>query len=158
MHDELFDAAENGYDCYIAQVKESRASLIVCDRGSGGVVSVVDPFGGMTRFGTQEKLDILSAFKDIISRQPMILCRTNKQVKFINDLGYFNASTIHQAKGLEYKSVIAIDSTINSVEDLNVAYVAMTRAEDELFIINWQQFEQLAQVVLGGAKYVSRFI
>lgn len=88
----------------------------------------------------------------------MILCRTNKQVKFINDLGYFNVSTIHQAKGLEYKSVIAIDTTINSVEDLNVAYVAMTRAEDELFIINWQQFEQLAQVVLGGAKYGSRFI
>lgn len=158
VHDELFNAAENGYNCYIAQVQESRSSLIVCDRGSGGVVSVVDPFGGMTRFGTQEKLDILSAFKDIISRQPMILCRTNKQVKFINDLGYFNASTIHQAKGLEYKSVIAIDSTINSVEDLNVAYVAMTRAENELFIINWQQFEQLAQVVLGGAKYGSRFI
>lgn len=71
-----------------------------------------------------------------MSNRPVILCRTNKQVKHINDAGYFEASTVHQAKGLEYNNVIVIDSTISSTEDLNIAYVAMTRARDNLFIIN----------------------
>lgn len=66
----------------------------------------------------------------------MILCRTNKQVKYINDAGYFEASTIHQAKGLEYDNVIVIDTTISSIEDLNIAYVALTRARNNLFVIN----------------------
>lgn len=71
-----------------------------------------------------------------MAERPMILCRTNKQVKYIEDAGYFECSTVHQAKGLEYKNVIVIDSTISSTEDLNIAYVAMTRARDNLFIIN----------------------
>ena len=64
------------------------------------------------------------------------MCRTNKQVKYIQDKGYFEVSTVHQAKGLEYDNVIVIDSTISSVEDLNIAYVAMTRARNNLFIVN----------------------
>ena len=84
---------------------------------------------------------------------PMILCRTNKQVKAIKDMGYFNVDTVHQAKGLEYKSVIAIDATIGSTEDLNIAYVAMTRAEDSLMVINWQQFELLFKVYVDKNKF-----
>lgn len=71
-----------------------------------------------------------------MSNRPMILCRTNKQVKWIQDKGYFETSTIHQAKGLEYKNVLVIDTTITGTEDLNIAYVAMTRARDNMFIVN----------------------
>lgn len=73
----------------------------------------------------------------------MILCRTNKQVKEIQELGWTNVSTVHQAKGLEYDNVIVIDSTIKCREDLNIAYVAMTRAKDKLYVINWAQGEYL---------------
>ena len=75
--------------------------------------------------------------------KPMVLCRTNKQVRETIESGYPYAETVHQAKGLEYKNVIVIDNTINSVEDLNIAYVAMTRAEDNLLVINWPQFYSL---------------
>ena len=70
----------------------------------------------------------------------MILCRTNKQVKTIEELGYFRVSTIHQAKGLEYKDVIVIDGEMPSSEDLNVSYVAMTRARDNLAVVNFVNF------------------
>ena len=66
----------------------------------------------------------------------MILCRTNKQVKFINDAGYFETSTVHQAKGLEYDNVLVIDTTISCTEDLNIAYVALTRARNNVFVVN----------------------
>ena len=71
-----------------------------------------------------------------MSNRPMILCRTNKQVKFINDAGYFETSTVHQAKGLEYDNVIVIDTTISCTEDLNIAYVALTRARNNVFVVN----------------------
>ena len=83
----------------------------------------------------------------------MILCRTNKQVKQIKELGYFNADTIHQAKGLEYDDVIVLDTTISSTEDLNIAYVAMTRAKNRLLIINWQQFELLFKIYMNHNSF-----
>jgi superfamily I DNA/RNA helicase len=58
-------------------------------------------------------------------------------------------STVHQAKGLEYDNVLVIDTTINCMEDLNIAYVALTRAKDNLFVINWQQFEMLFDMYMG---------
>lgn len=73
----------------------------------------------------------------------MILCRTNKQVKAINEKGYYNVSTVHQAKGLEYDNVIVIDFPIKELEDLNIAYVALTRARNGLYVINWALFEEL---------------
>lgn len=71
----------------------------------------------------------------------MILCRTNKQVKAIQELGFTNVSTIHQAKGLEYDNVVVVDTEIDCLEDLNVAYVALTRAKDSMLVINFVQFE-----------------
>ena len=79
----------------------------------------------------------------------MILCRTNKQVNAIKQFNYFNVDTVHQAKGLEYDNVLVIDSTIEDGEDLNIAYVAMTRARDNLFIINWQQLEYLFKMYMN---------
>ena len=51
--------------------------------------------------------------------------------------------TVHQAKGLEYDNVIVIDTVIRNMEDLNIAYVALTRARDNMLIINWSGLEEM---------------
>ena len=132
-------------DCYITEIMWKRASAINCARGPGGSVTIVNPFGRSIKMenGIEHRINLIEEFKEFMSNRPMILCRTNKQVKYITDAGYFETSTIHQAKGLEYKNVIVIDTTISNIEDLNIAYVALTRAEDNLFVVNWQQFELL---------------
>lgn len=139
---------------YISQVMWSREAEINCVRGHGGQVIVINPFGRNICFenGIEHKVDTLNSFKDFMANRPMVLCRTNKQVKWLNDLGYFEASTVHQAKGLEYKNVVVIDSTMNDTEDLNIAYVALTRAQDRVFVINWQQFSQIFEMYWTGAR------
>ena len=150
----LSEKASLNEECYISEIMYSHESAIQCVRGDGGEVYVVNPYGRNVRFGNchrpQKTGDLLN---DFMKTDPMILCRTNKQVKAIKDMGYFNVDTVHQAKGLEYKSVIAIDATIGSTEDLNIAYVAMTRAEDSLMVINWQQFELLFKVYMDKNKF-----
>lgn len=150
----LFEKASLNGECYISEIMYSHESAIQCARGDGGEVYVVNPYGRNVRFGNcnrpQKTGDLLN---DFMKTDPMILCRTNKQVKAVKDMGYFNVDTVHQAKGLEYKSVIAIDATIGSTEDLNIAYVAMTRAEDSLMVINWQQFELLFKVYMDKNKF-----
>ena len=150
----LSEKASLNEECYISEIMYSHESAIQCARGDGGEVYVVNPYGRNVRFGNchrpQKTGDLLN---DFMKTDPMILCRTNKQVKAIKDMGYFNVDTVHQAKGLEYKSVIAIDATIGSTEDLNIAYVAMTRAEDSLMVINWQQFELLFKVYMDKNKF-----
>ena len=150
----LSEKASWNEECYISEIMYSHESAIQCARGDGGEVYVVNPYGRNVRFGNchrpQKTGDL---FNDFMKTDPMILCRTNKQVKAIKDMGYFNVDTVHQAKGLEYKSVITIDATISSTEDLNIAYVAMTRAEDSLMVINWQQFELLFKVYMDKNKF-----
>ena len=150
----LFEKASLNEECYISEIMYSHESAIQCARGDGGEVYVINPYGRNGRCGNchrpQKTSDLLN---DFMKTDPMILCRTNKQVKAIKDMGYFNVDTVHQAKGLEYKSVIAIDATIGSTEDLNIAYVAMTRAEDSLMVINWQQFELLFKVYTDKNKF-----
>ena len=80
----------------------------------------------------------------------MILCRTNKQVKEVKSWGYNNVSTIHQAKGLEYNNVVVIDFEIDTIEELNIAYVALTRARDNLLVIDWNNLYYYWQ---GGYRY-----
>lgn len=147
----LFEIAEQEGKCYIAQIMESTESKIKCTRGKGGELYVVNPYGyiysndgGKNNFSNPQAL-----FNYFLDLEPMILCRTNKQVKAIKDMGYFNVDTVHQAKGLEYDNVLVLDTTISSTEDLNIAYVAMTRARDRLMIINWQQFELLFKIYMN---------
>lgn len=132
-----------GYDCYISQVENTRMSDVMCDRGYGGHVAVVNPHGRCMIFeGTErEDANTMVEFNKILASKPMILCRTNKQVRAVQEMGFTDVSTVHQAKGLEYDNVIVIDHTISSDEDLNIAYVALTRAKNNLFVINWAQFE-----------------
>lgn len=150
VYAKLYDKAECEESCYISEIMYSHESSIQCSRGYGGQVCVINPFGRVYNSGSknlgQKVPEILDNFMKL---EPMILCRTNKQVKAIKDLGYYNVDTVHQAKGLEYPSVISIDATINSTEDLNIAYVSMTRAEDNLLVINWQQFELLFKVYMN---------
>ncbi len=145
VYQALYDKVSYNQDCYIAEVFHSYPCDIICSRGYGGTVTVISPWGELTRFGAEGEIDISTALKETLYKRPMILCRTNKQVRAIQDYGYSNVSTVHQAKGLEYNDVIVIDSTIDDVEDLNVAYVALTRARNSMLIINWQQFDILMQ-------------
>lgn len=132
-------------DCFISEVMKTKDSNIICRRGWGGYVTVVNPYGFNIQFHNQgiDKVDINTSFCDIMSRNPMILCRTNREVKMINEKGYYNVSTVHQAKGLEYNSVIVIDFSISSDEDLNIAYVALTRAKNEVMVIDGNNFHRL---------------
>lgn len=123
------------------------SSSVTCSRGYGGHVYWVNPYGHSFEYHQHEICDsgtpeeLITYF---IRKGAIILCRTNKQVKALQELGYVNAMTVHQAKGLEYDYVIFVDNTMISeeeIEDLNVAYVALTRAKDEILVINWVQLE-----------------
>lgn len=150
---ELLEKTQEEQDCYISEIMFSHDSHIKCARGSGGEVYIINPFGRVAQFSNHRtSLKAFDLFNRFMKLQPMILCRTNKQVKYVQSLGYFNVDTVHQAKGLEYKNVITLDSTINSLEDLNVAYVSMTRAEDGLLVINWQQFESWFKLFMNKSK------
>lgn len=148
----LCDRAKLEETCFISEIMWSRPSKIECVRGNGGSVTIINPYGRNIKLegNIDHKIDAINEFKNLMAERPMILCRTNKQVKWIQDKGYYETSTVHQAKGLEYKHVIVIDTTICNIEDLNIAYVAMTRAKDTLFIVNWQQFELLFNMYWGS--------
>ena len=143
----LLPEVENEQDVYISMVTSKIDSGINCIHGPGGFVYVVDPYGRSVCMhkDDRDRVTIKLAFTELLRRKPMILCRTNKQVAAINSYGYFECSTVHQAKGLEYDNVIVIDTMINNLESLNVAYVALTRARHRVLVINWAQFEPLLQ-------------
>lgn len=148
VYEGLIPVVKDDGECYITQIMESDESSIVCDRGYGGSVVIIDPFGNGNRI--KNKVNYNMSFKEqkeyfdkFIGTNPMVLCRTNKQVKAIQEFGYTNVSTIHQAKGLEYDNVIVIDTVIRNMEDLNIAYVALTRARDNMLIMGWSSVEQM---------------
>lgn len=76
----------------------------------------------------------MDTIADIMAHEPQVLCRTNKEVRAILELSYCKVSTVHQAKGLEYDYVVVVDTDINSMEDLNIVYVALTRAKNGLLV------------------------
>jgi ATP-dependent exoDNAse (exonuclease V) beta subunit len=130
---------------YITMVTDSDPCKVMCSRDYGGKVSVIDHDGDCYQFTNgicDYDVSMYQALNDIFDgEEPMILCRTNKQVRALQDLGVTNVSTVHQAKGLEYDKVVVVDMEIEEFEDLNVAYVALTRARDELLVINFGYLE-----------------
>ena len=148
VYERLKPAVEDDEECYITSIDFADESSIICNRGYGGTVSIIDPFGNGNHIknkvnyymNTKRQKEV---FDEFIKTNPMILCRTNKQVKAIQEFGYTNVSTVHQAKGLEYDNVIVVDTTIRNMEDLNIAYVALTRARDNMLVINWSNLEQM---------------
>ena len=148
VYEELRPIVKEDEECYITQVMNCDESSILCDRGYGGSVVIIDPFGNGKRIENKVNYYIGSkeqktTFDEFIKTNPMILCRTNKQVKAIQEFGYTNVSTVHQAKGLEYDNVIVVDTVIRNMEDLNIAYVALTRARDNMIVMSWSNIEQV---------------
>jgi ATP-dependent exoDNAse (exonuclease V) beta subunit len=148
VYQELKWRVKDDEECYITQVMNCDESSIICNRGYGGEVVIIDPFGNGNKIQNKVNYYIGSSeqkryFDQFIKTNPMILCRTNKQVKAIQEFGYTNVSTVHQAKGLEYENVIVIDTVIKNMEDLNIAYVALTRARDNMLVMSWSNLEQV---------------
>lgn len=138
---------DNGY-CegqMITDTYKDEISPIKCNRGYGGEVTLVDDSLDYIVISSNDKTcgSASQQFDSLLADNAMILCRTNKQVRAIQQYGYFNATTVHQAKGLEYDSVIVIDTELKCKEDLNVAYVALTRAKNRLMVANWNTLECL---------------
>lgn len=124
------------------EVSEIPVSIIATDRGAGGTVMVVQDFCGeyLDQGHWVEMSDVTTANEVVrILNNPrtQILCRSNKEVKKLQTLGIENVSTVHQAKGLEYDTVVMVDFPIGSEEELNISYVAATRAKNELCVIDW---------------------
>lgn len=125
------------------QPYQIKSTKIQCTRGNGGQVIVIDNWDNIIQYdstGAQYINDEISAeeiFKNMLQDNPQFLCRFNKQVKAISNSTFYSATTIHQAKGLEYSSVIVVDMGTMTKEELNVAYVALTRAKNRVLIIPW---------------------
>jgi len=124
---------ESSYSMYM--LDRNINSDIKADRGYGGATILSNRSGFITHItGThydsvQEALTTELEFYDY-----NILCRKNKEVKEILKLGFTNVTTVHQAKGLEYDNILVIDFNMKNEEDINIAYVATTRAKDRLIV------------------------
>ena len=137
-------------DKYITSLTTIHPSPIVCDRGAGGKVYFFKEDGQCTTTEDEEEQASIIIKNMLNAPDTMVLCRSNKQVRKLQALGINNCSTIHQAKGLEYANVILCDFTITSQEELNVAYVGMTRAKNELCVIHYDKLiEALTQIDLS---------
>jgi superfamily I DNA/RNA helicase len=63
-------------------------------------------------------------------------------------MGYRNVSTVHQAKGLEYNNVIVLDMELTTEEEVNIAYVACTRAQNGLMICDENIFNNMFENII----------
>lgn len=115
---------------------------IECVRGSTGCkLYIIEPEEEYAYdLITHKHIDVTNIIHRFMATKPYILCRSNKQVKRIKELGYENVSTVHQAKGLEYDNVVVTDFELSTVEEVNVAYVACTRAKNGLIVADYDTF------------------
>ena len=135
---------------------ESYRSSILCDKGNGGNVYVLARTGSAYKINEFIKYRGDKVVEDFLKLEPMILCRKNKEVKAIKELGWEKVQTIHQAKGLEYPAVIVTDFEIRDVEDINISYVAMTRAESNLLAANYTAFMKIMEKLKPQIQVQSR--
>lgn len=144
----------SGYSGFISNITTSTPSRIICDRGYGGNL-VIDALVPIKIQHNQaewiQRNEMLRLYMEMRKQNVQILCRTNREVGLIqSELDYQNVSTVHQAKGLEYDNVIVIDSEISSAEDLNIAYVALTRARDNLMVLSYSRLLKLEEAARCG--------
>lgn len=122
---EVFNAfIESGYKLF--KLEHNYRSKQEILQAAGSDLVAIKGFGG----GVYWYDDVIFDYK------PMILCRTNKEVNEIKEY-YPHVSTIHGAKGLEYDSVLISEFDIETEEDINVLFVAMTRAKDNLGVMDF---------------------
>jgi ATP-dependent exoDNAse (exonuclease V) beta subunit len=134
--------ADDGVINYIGKLDYVDRSHIKAERGFGGAVICINP-PAMINYTTHvDYYDPVIAVRNELKLPYHILCRTNNEVKKLQELGYSFVSTIHQAKGLEYDNVTVIDFELSSEEEINIAYVALTRAKNRLLITDIATIEK----------------
>lgn len=127
---------------------ESYSSKIKCEKGKGGVVYALPRTGSAYKINEFIKEPGLKIVREFLEKNPMILCRKNKEVKEIEELGWPRVQTVHQAKGLEYESVIVTDFDTETDEDINIMYVAMTRAKSHLLVADYRAFIKILELII----------
>lgn len=145
----VYRALEDDYMGHtVADVPFAKECNVICHRGNDdGSVFIIDSAENGYYINNKREITRMRGYRDLkfcvdaVIKDAMILCRTNKQVKALQEYGLQNVSTVHQAKGLEYDNVIYVDTPMRGIEDLNVAYVALTRARNKLCVIPWSWME-----------------
>lgn len=139
---------ENGTEL-CEEITSLKPSWVQCVRkDQPGEVYTVAQDGRALDVVNQKERNPYKLIRYFMEKKPYILCRSNKWVKAIQALGYKNVSTVHQAKGLEYTNVIYTDTPLSSVEEVNIAYVACTRARDALMVVNFPIFMEVLQELM----------
>lgn len=134
----------------LLEVAVEDESWIHAVRGGGGSVLCIG-LDGITNPITKEHQPFRNkVLCDILLERPYILCRSNKDVKNIQSTGYDRVSTIHVAKGLEYDDVVVVDWDIEGEEEVNIAYVACTRAKNNLTICHFN-------ILMDALRSIPRF-
>jgi ATP-dependent exoDNAse (exonuclease V) beta subunit len=134
--------ADEGHIHYIGKLDFVDRSHIKAERGFGGAVICINPPAMINYISHADYYEPLTAVSEEFKLPYHILCRTNKEVKQLQELGYSFVSTVHQAKGLEYDNVAVIDFELSSQEEINIAYVALTRARNRLLVTSLSIIEQ----------------
>lgn len=132
------------------EITSLETSWIKCVRKDElGEVYTIDECGDGRDLVNNKRVDSYKLLNMFLQRKPYILCRSNKQVKSIQNLGYKNVSTIHQAKGLEYSYVIMTDMDLAGDEEINIAYVGCTRAQNGLLVADYSQLMNLLEELIS---------
>jgi ATP-dependent exoDNAse (exonuclease V) beta subunit len=135
--------ADEGVINHIGKIDYVERSHIKAERGFGGAVICINAPAMINYITNADYYDTIEALRSELVLPYQFLCRTNKEVKKLQELGYTLVSTIHQSKGLEYDNVVVIDFELSSEEEINIAYVALTRARNRLIITDIKSIEKI---------------
>lgn len=126
--------ADQGLINYMGKLDYIERSHIKAERGFGGSVICINPPAMINYITNADYYEPVDAIREELTLPYQFLCRTNKEVKQLQELGYSLVSTVHQAKGLEFDNVMVVDFELSSEEEINIAYVAATRARNRLMV------------------------
>jgi hypothetical protein len=105
-------------------------------------------------------IDPAEVFKDQLENNPyQILCRTNIEAKTLQKLGLKNATTIHQAKGIEFKNVLLIDfefdqDEINKIKERIDNYKNQINFLESTYTFKWLKSDDIEKdkIILNFIK------
>jgi ATP-dependent exoDNAse (exonuclease V) beta subunit len=137
--------AEQGLILHIGNIDYIERSHIKAERGFGGSIICINPPAMINYITHADYDDPIEALRAELQLPYQFLCRTNKEVKKLQELGYSFVSTIHQAKGLEFDNVVIIDFELATTEEINIAYVGLTRAKNRLITTDIQSIEKATE-------------
>jgi superfamily I DNA/RNA helicase len=137
--------ADNSSIKHMGQIDYVESSHIKAARGFGGSVICINPPAMINYITNADYTDPVETLRAELILPYQFLCRTNKEVKQLQELGYAFVSTIHQSKGLEYDNVVVLDFELSSEEEVNIAYVGLTRARNRLIIVDIKSIEKATE-------------